>query len=150
MTMESFDYSLLIPILSITFGIGAGVVSMVLRHRRRQQLLDIYHKERLAAIECGMLEMPELPPALLNAIGDDNSRRRDGLGALLAGLVLLFGGIALAGALYAVAGGDVAMFGLIPAAVGLANLVFVFIVRRTAEKTGAAGAENALPPSAPR
>ncbi len=148
--MESFDYSLLIPILSITFGIGAGVISMVLRHRRRQQLLDVYHKERVAAIECGMLEMPELPPALLNAIGDDNSRRRDGLGALLAGLVLLFGGIALAAALNAVAGSDVALFGLIPASVGLANLVFFFIVRRTAAKAGEAGAENALPPSAPR
>lgn len=148
--MESFDYSLLIPILSITFGIGAGVVSMVLSHRRRQQLLDIYHKERIAAIECGMLEMPEMPPALIAALGDDNPRRRDGLGALLAGLILLFGGIALAVALNAVAGTDVALFGLLPAAVGLANLVFFVIVRRTAAKAGEAGAENALPPSAPR
>ena len=47
--MESFDFSLLVPILAITFGIGAGVVHMVLRHRRRQQILDIYHKERIAA-----------------------------------------------------------------------------------------------------
>lgn len=148
--MESFDYSLLIPILSITFGIGAGVVHMVLRHRRRQQILDIYHKERVAAIECGMLEMPEMPPALVAALSDDNPRRRDGQGALLVGLILLFGGIALAVALNAVAGNDVAMFGLIPASVGLANLVFFFIVRRTAAKAGAAGAENALPPSAPR
>lgn len=55
--------------------------------------------------------------------GAKTSALRSGLIGLLLGIVLYF-------ALDAVAGSEVALFGLIPAAIGLANLVFYFVEGR--------------------
>lgn len=114
--------ALLIPILGIVFGIGVAIVAIIAKHREKTQRVELRHKERLAALERGL----ELPPEIEQP--DDGGRR--GAGSLRSGLIGLFVGIVLYFALYRVAGDDVALFGLIPAAVGLANLIFYFSERR--------------------
>jgi hypothetical protein len=79
------------------------------------------HKERMAAIEKGL----EIPPEPIEPESDRGKTPalRSGLIGLLLGIVLYF-------ALRAVAGSEVALFGLIPAAIGLANIVFYFVEYR--------------------
>lgn len=129
----------LIPLSAIVLGIGAGIVSMVLDHRQKKALLEAYHRERVAAIECGMTEMPPMPPELVKLLTGESVRSagNDGMPGgiyLLLGLVLFFAGLVLFWALSTVAGDDVGLFGLLPAAVGLANLVYFFVIRRHAAR----------------
>lgn len=72
----------------------------------------------MAAIERGM-ELPALPEAC--------TAGWTATSMLLTGMVWLFIGIALLLALGAVAGDEVRFFGLIPAGVGLAYLIYYFI-----------------------
>lgn len=118
-----------IPIVGIMFGIGLAIVAVVSKHRERVQRADLRHKERLAAIDKGL----ELPPELEQP---ENGKR--GAGALRSGLIGLFVGVVLYFALDAVAGDDVALFGLIPAAIGLANLIYYFSETRKAAGNGGA------------
>jgi Domain of unknown function (DUF6249) len=97
-----------------------AIVSIITAHRAKMQRNDMRHKERLAAIEKG-LEIPPEPVETEN--GKKGSSLRSGITALLVGVVLYF-------ALREVAGSDVALFGLIPAAIGVANLVFYFLEGR--------------------
>ncbi|TFG80846.1 MAG: hypothetical protein E4H19_15295 [Chromatiales bacterium] len=124
--------ALLIPILGIVFGIGVAIVSIIAGHRQKMQRVELRHKERLAAMEKGL----ELPPELEEP---DNLGKRSRSGALRSGLTMLGVGIVLYFALDRVAGDDIALFGLIPAAIGLANLIFYFIEgRRKANGNGSA------------
>ena len=114
-----------IPIFGIVFGIGLAIVTIIARHREKVQRAELRHKERLAAIEKGL----ELPPDM----EQPQNGSAKGAGSLRSGLIGLFVGIVLYFALDAVAGDDVALFGLIPAAIGLANLIFYFVeTHRTA------------------
>jgi hypothetical protein len=101
--------------------LGIPIIYQILDYRRRRDIVNAHHKERLAAIERGM-ELPPLPEAFYSPL-DRNKRPRH----LLTGMVWLFIGIALFLALGAVAGEDVRFFGLIPAGVGLAFLIYYFI-----------------------
>jgi len=118
--MEADTLALLIPIVAIIMGIGIGIVAIVTSHKEKVKRAELRHKERLAAIEKGMEPPPE-PVEPANK-GKD-SGLRSGVIGLLVGVVLYF-------ALRAVAGPGVALFGLIPAAVGIANLVFYFVEAR--------------------
>lgn len=111
--------ALLIPIFGIVFGIGIGIVAIIAGHREKVKRAELRHRERLAAIEKG-LELPPDPPEVPQKKG---GLLRTGLIGLLVGVVLYF-------ALDAVADEDVALFGLIPAAVGLANLITYFVELR--------------------
>jgi hypothetical protein len=119
----------MIPIFGIVFGIAVAIVAIVAAHRQRMQRADLRHKERLAAIEKG-LELPPEPEDL------ENGSKRSRSGSLRSGLIGLAVGIVLYFALDRLAGDDIALFGLIPAAVGLANLVFYFIEGRKAAANG--------------
>ena len=110
-----------IPIVAIVMSLGIPIIYQILDYRRRRDIVEAHHKERLAAIERGM-ELPALPEAFYSPL-DRNKRPRH----LLTGMVWLFIGIALFLALGAVAGEDVRFFGLIPAGVGLAFLIYYFI-----------------------
>jgi hypothetical protein len=118
--MDTEIMALLIPIVGIIFGVGIAAVAIVASHKEKVQRAELRHRERLAAIEKGM----ELPP---DPVEPDYGRRaaglRTGISSLLVGIVLYF-------ALREVADDDVALFGLIPAAVGVANLVFYFLEGR--------------------
>ena len=113
--------ALFIPLFGIVFGILIAIVAIVTQHRQKIQRADLRHKERLAAIEKGL----ELPPDTEDAqdVGKRSNSLRSGLIGLAVGIVLYF-------ALDQLVGTRIALFGLVPAAVGLANMLFYFIEGR--------------------
>lgn len=117
--------ALSIPIIAIVFGIGIGMLSVYLEYRKKRDIFEMHHKERMAAIDKGM-EIPALPAEFYQ----DTRRRQCGPASnLRRGLVLLLVGLAVAAAL-AATGQRAAAWGLVPAAVGLAYLLVYFIESR--------------------
>jgi hypothetical protein len=119
----------LIPLFAIVFAIGLPlsipIIFAVLNYRKRKRLMELHHAERMAAIERGM----EVPPLPLELIDGRSSRRRS---SLLPGLVWLFIGLALLIAMQSI-GEEEAVFGLIPAGVGVAYLIYYFVEGRKLE-----------------
>ena len=113
-----------IPIVAIIMSLSIPIVFAIVDYRRRRDIVEANHKERLAAIERGM-ELPALPESFYQSI---KPARRSSY--LLPGLVWLFVGIGIFIALGSIAGEDVRMLGLIPAGVGLALLIYHFIEGR--------------------
>jgi hypothetical protein len=111
-----------IPIIAIILGVGAAIVQIIANHRQRLQRAEHRHSERLAAIDKGL----ELPPDPLEPVADPRHRPRH----LLRGLVLVLVGAVLVPALIRNGDADVALFGLLPAAVGLAYLIYYVIEGR--------------------
>ena len=108
---------------------------------------ELRHRERIAALEKGI----ELPPEP----GFEPGSKR--AGSLKSGLMGLFVGVVLYFALRAVADDDVALFGLIPTAVGIANLIAYFVESKKdgngngdAAKRDAVQAPMTMPASVPR
>jgi hypothetical protein len=124
--MDIEQMALMIPILGIVLGVGIAVVAIVTSHWQKQKRMELRHRERLAAIEKGI----ELPPD-----PDPEAEPKKG-GYLRSGLVSLFLGVVLYFALAEVAGDDVALFGLIPAAIGVGNLISYFVEGRKKESAG--------------
>ena len=120
----------LVPIVSIMLVLGTVVVAIVFGYREKMKRAELRHRERITALEKGI----ELPP---DPEPDPDARRA---GSLKRGLAGLFLGIVLYFALREVAGHDVAIFGLIPAALGIANLISHFAAR---EKRGNGTAPDA-------
>jgi hypothetical protein len=113
--MEVDAIAVLIPIIGIIGGVGIAIVGIVTTHRLRLQRAEFRHRERLAAIEKG-LELPPDPP--------DAEPRGKGPGTFLHhGLVLVALGVTLAAALIK-QGTEPALFGFIPAAIGIAYLLY--------------------------
>jgi hypothetical protein len=129
----------LIPIIAIFMSLLIPIVFAITDYRRRRDIVEAHHKERIAAIERGM-DLPPLPEAFFKPL-EKNGRPRH----LLTGMIWLFVGIGVGVFLYAVAGHDVAAIGLIPAGVGLAFLVYYFIEGRNelAEYKSREAASNA-------
>jgi hypothetical protein len=123
MSMETESVAVLIPIFGIVFGVSVAIVSIITGHRQKIQRAELRHKERLAAIDKGL----ELPPEMEDP---DGAGKRSRSGSLRSGLIGLGIGIVLYFAIGKVADEDVALFGLIPAAVGLANLIFYYVEGR--------------------
>ncbi len=115
---------LAIPIISIVMGIGIGMLSVYLEYRKKRDIFELHHKERMAAIDKGM----EIPPLPVEFYQDARRRYRPG-DNLRRGLVLLFVGAAVTIALNATVN-RYALWGLVPAAVGVANLLVYFIEGR--------------------
>mgnify|MGYP006981525058 FL=1 len=124
-----------IPIVAIVFGIGAGMLSVWTEHKRRSQLLEQAHRERMAAIEKG-LPMPEIPAGLVSGKSEDANPRNAPLRAMRSGLMLLGIGVVLFFALGRVSGDEVALFGLIPAVIGVAILVYAGLLSRREREVG--------------
>jgi len=131
--MNPANLGVLIPIIAIVLGISTGMLALVLDYRKKQEMFALHHKERLAAIEKGM-EVPPLPPEFFQ---DGRGRRsRHPSDYLRRGLVLLFVGAAISLALYQNQR-DAYLWGLVPAAVGVAQLLFYFLVgRKTPDSNG--------------
>jgi len=113
-----------IPIVAIIMSLSIPIVFALVDYRRRRDIVEANHKERMAAIERGM-ELPPLPESLFSAPKTD---RRPG--HLLAGMIWLFVGVTLFVALGRVASEDIAYFALIPASVGVALLIFYLVEGR--------------------
>jgi hypothetical protein len=91
---ESGDVGVLVPLVSVTLGIGMIIVSIVTKHRRDMQELANRHKERMAAIDKGLDLPPD--PVTERATARKVSGRGSGSRYLLRGLVWLGVGLALA------------------------------------------------------
>lgn len=119
-----------IPIVAIVMSLSIPIVYAIVDYRRRRDIIEAHHKERMAAIDRGM-ELPPLPESFYQSL---KPARRSSY--LLPGLVWLFIGIGLFIALGAVAGDDVRNFGLIPLGVGLALLIYYFVEGRKLPRPG--------------
>ena len=126
--MDVEQMALLIPIFTIVLGVGVAVVAIVAGHREKMKRAELRHRERIAALEKGI----ELPPEPEIDTGNKRS------GSLKSGLMGVFVGIVLYFALHEVADDDIALFGLIPAAVGIANLIAYFVESKKNGNGGAA------------
>jgi hypothetical protein len=125
---------LLIPIFGIVFGCSIAIVAIYTQYRHRKDAFALYHQERMAAIEKG-IELPPAPEGLLSEEEKPAHPRRQ----LLKGLIWLFIGIGLMVALWAESGRDEAWFGLIPAGIGLAYLIYYAVAgKREADLADAA------------
>ena len=110
-----------IPIIAIVSGIAVAIVGMIAQHRQRLQRADLRHRERLAAIEKG-LELPPDPPDVDPRAGDDARFLRHGL-------VLVAIGVTVTAAMMQLPDKDIPwLFGFIPAAIGIAYLLY-FVIR---------------------
>lgn len=118
--MNTDSVALLIPIFGIVFGVGVAIVTIVTGHREKVKRAELRHRERLAAIEKG-IELPPDPPEI--ETGKKANSLRSGLTGLFVGIVLYF-------ALDRITGDDFALLGLIPAAIGIANLIAHFVESR--------------------
>jgi hypothetical protein len=113
-----------IPIIAIIMGVSAGIVAIWSEHRRKAQLLEQNHRERMQAIEKG-LELPPLPANLVSS-GNGPSTASAAKSLRSGIMMVLIGGI-LYVAIDRVGADEAALFGLIPAAIGFANLVYAAI-----------------------
>jgi hypothetical protein len=114
----------MIPIVAIVFGAAAGMLNVWLNHRRKQHMLEQWHKERMTAMEKG-IPVPEIPAALFAEI--------DRLAAIRSGISLLLVGVVVYIAMVQGIDEDLAWFGLIPAAVGIGNLLYAALLSRRKE-----------------
>lgn len=121
-----------IPIIAIFMSLLIPIVYAIVDYRRRRDIVEANHRERMAAIERGM-ELPVLPESFYQGV---KPARRSSY--LLPGLIWLFVGIGLLVALGAVAGDEVRYFGLIPIGVGLAFLIYYFVEGRKQPPAGTA------------
>jgi hypothetical protein len=134
--VESDTLALLIPIVAIVMSLLIPIVYSIVDYRRRRDIIEANHRERLAAIERGV-DLPPLPESFY--LPFQRSRRPR---YLLSGLIWLFIGIGLFISLAAVAGHDVQYFGLIPAGVGLAFLIYYLAEGRKEAAAADAAAAN--------
>lgn len=122
--MSSDVLGVLIPIVAIVMSLSIPIVFAIVDYRRRRDIVEAHHKERMAAIERGM-ELPPLPEAFFRSFSTDRRPRH-----LLSGMIWTFVGAGLFIALREVAGEEVAWFALMPIGVGLALLIYYFVEGR--------------------
>ena len=118
----------MVPIVAIVMGVGIGMLGLFLDYRKKREIYAMHHKERLMAIEKGM-EVPPLPAEFFR----DNRRVRAPSDYLRRGLILLLVGIAITIALYDSIRHNY-LWGLVPTAMGIANLLYYYIESRKAPR----------------
>jgi hypothetical protein len=126
----------MIPIVAIVMGLGVGMLKLWLDFRKKREILQAHHAERMAAIDKG-IELPPLPPEFYSNGGSKRTEllsekfqgKQIGLHYLRSGLIWLLIGGAISIALYREHGHD-AYWGAVPAAYGLAQLLFYVIANR--------------------
>jgi Domain of unknown function (DUF6249) len=111
----------MIPIVAIVFGASVGLLNVWLNHRRKQQMLEQWHRERMTAMEKG-LPVPDVPANLFADV-DTLSALRSGISLVLVGVVVY---VAIAKGIDE----TLAWFGLIPSAAGIANLLYAALLWR--------------------
>jgi len=131
-----------IPIVAIVFGIGIAMLGLWTDHMRRTQILEHQHRERMAAIEKGIT----LPPTRADADVARGDRKSDPARVLRSGVLLLGLGIVLYFAINEAGGHEGALFGFIPATLGLANLAYAVVLFNRGRGTPADLPNDRLPP----
>lgn len=125
--MEDAMFWLAAVVTPIVFGVGASMFFVYLSHRRKELLLKNTHAERMTALEKG-LPVPDMPASLLEDLDAPNAANamRGGIALTLIGLVLYI-------AIRQFIDENMALFGLIPSAIGIANLVYAAVIWRRAK-----------------
>jgi Domain of unknown function (DUF6249) len=121
-----------IPIVAIVMGIGIGMLSIWSEHKRKSQILEQNHRERMHAIEKG-ISLPPLPENLVSS-GSNGPSTATAAKSLRSGIMWTLVGVVLFIGISSVSHSEGALFGLIPTAVGIANLVYA-AVQWNREKT---------------
>ena len=114
-----------IPIVAIVMGIGIGMLAVWSEHKRKAQLLEQNHRERMHALEKG-IDLPAIPANLVG--GSNGPSTATAAKSLRSGIMLTLIGVLLYFAIYTAGGHEGALFGLIPAAIGIANFVYAGIL----------------------
>jgi hypothetical protein len=115
-----------VPIVAIVMGVGIGMLGMWLDYRKKREIFQLHHSERMAAIEKGV-DVPPLPPEFF---ADYRRRPRTPSDYLRRGLVWLLLGVALTIALFESRDFELSWtWGLLPIAVGTAYLIFYGFTR---------------------
>jgi hypothetical protein len=130
-----------VPIVAIVFSLGMAMLGLWADHQRRSQKLEHQHRERMAAIEKGI----PLPPALPDVAERTQPKVTNPGRMLRSGVLLLSLGVVLYFAIDTAGGSEGALFGLIPATLGLANLAYAAVLFKKERDEGAAK-NNLLPP----
>jgi hypothetical protein len=141
----------MVPIVAIVMGLGIGMLKIWTDYRKKREILQAHHAERMAAIEKG-IELPPLPPQFYgsedNSLAEAAKVHREfkgeagGLRYLRSGLMWLLIGIAISIALYADHNDHMhtaAWWGAVPIAFGLSKLLFYFIANRTSARANERG-----------
>ncbi|HEV2270235.1 MAG TPA: DUF6249 domain-containing protein [Steroidobacteraceae bacterium] len=129
-SLTGFMSAVVIPIVAIVGGISFAAYSMYLKVRRQRETLQIYHAERMAAIEKG-IELPPLPPELLHDGYRVDYHREHRRWRRNSGLTLVFVGIAVTIALWQSDTGDHSFWwGLVIIAWGLGRVVSEYLAGR--------------------
>jgi hypothetical protein len=132
-----------IPIVSIVLGIGIAMLGVWTDHQRRSQVLEHQHRERMAAIEKGV----PLPPTKLDVdAARTETKKADPARVLRSGVLMLGLGVVLYFAIDAAGGREGALFGLIPAMFGLANLAYAAVLFNQAHRADIEKTRDILPP----
>jgi len=124
--MEAAIFWIATVITPIVFGVGAGMFVVYLGHRRKELLLRNTHTERMTALEKG-LPVPDMPKGLIE-IDTSNAAL-----SMRYGIALTLIGVACYVAIRGFIDEDMAYFGLIPSAIGVANLVYAAVLWRRAK-----------------
>jgi hypothetical protein len=122
-SLTGFITAAVLPIVAIVCGISFAAYSMYLKVRRQRETLQLYHAERMAAIEKG-IELPPLPAELLHdGPRDLDCRGRGRRYRRNSGLTLMFVGVAITVALWQANGDKSFWWGLVIIAWGLGRVV---------------------------
>jgi len=121
--MDSDAWFWLAVMTAVVFGAATSMFGVWTIHRRKELLLKHAHNERMSALEKGV-PLPEFPAAMLGEADAPSAARsvRSGIALTLVGIVLYFALDRLED--------DLSLFGLIPAAVGVANLLYAAVLWR--------------------
>ena len=114
-------FAMTIPLLSIFGGVTIAIVAIIMSGRKK----ELIHKERLLAMEKG-IDVPVLERKQEKEPGYIASRKT--------GLIMLSLGLALTFALWAVAGKDGGVWGLIPLAIGIGLMVAAHLEQKDFER----------------
>jgi len=109
----------LIPVIAIIMGLSVAMLGLYFDFRKKREMFQLYHAERMAAIEKG-IELPPLPPEFF---GDYRNREPRTSRHRRLGLMLSFLGIAIAVGLWGSAHPRGAWVGLVFVALGAAFLL---------------------------
>src|SRR5262245_6627645 len=131
-----------VPIVAIVFSLGMAMLGLWADHQRRSQKLEHQHRERMAAIEKGI----PLPPPVQEAAEKPEGKMANPARILRSGVLLLSLGVVLYFAINAAGGSEGALFGLIPATLGLANLAYAAILFKKEREAQADKTRTFLPP----
>jgi hypothetical protein len=116
--------AMVIPIVAIVLGISVAMLGMWLDFRKKREMFQLHHAERMAAFEKG-IDLPPLPPEFFE---DRKKQPRTPYTYLRRGLMWLLIGIAITTALWGTHDSDY-WWGYVPIAVGVAYLI-TFLVER--------------------